>query len=109
MEPTFFSAIPVAETQLGIAKETERGKPVAPALWLPIRAPKYKPDVKLLPDEGLRGSMVTLYDEVPSLRTDMHGWDQYPYLDTFPLLLMGVLGSKDNKTVAPASGKLKTE
>lgn len=109
MEPTFFSAIPVAETQIGIAKETERGKPVAPGLWLPIRSPKYKPEVKLLPDEGLRGSMVTLYDEVPSLRTDMHGWDQYPYLDTFPLLLMGVLGSNDNKTVAPASGKLKTE
>lgn len=109
MEPTFFSAIPVAETQIGIAKEAERGKPVAPGFWLPIKAPKYKPELKLLPDEGLRGSMVTLYDEVPSLRTDMHGWDQYPYLDTLPLLLMGVLGSKDTKTTAPAGGKLKTE
>lgn len=106
---TFFSAIPVPETQIGIAFETERGVPVPPEYWTPIMGPKYKPDLKLLPDEGLRGSMVTLYDEVPSLRFDGHGWDAYPYLDTLPVFIKALLGSPDNKTEAPASTKLVKE
>jgi Phage tail tube protein len=98
-----FSAIPTPETQIGLAVETERGVPVAPTLWLPVMGPKYKPDLQLLPDEGLRGSMVTLYDEVPGLRFDSHGFDIYPYLDTFPALLRACLGSKDTKTAKPAA------
>lgn len=104
-----FSALPVPETQIGIALEEERGTPVAPTFWLPVMGPKYKPDLQLLPDEGLRGSMVTLYDEVPGLRYDGHGWDSYPYLDSFPLFLRALLGSTDKKTVAPAAGELKAE
>ena len=106
---TFFSAIPTPETQVGISLEVTRGTPVAPEFWLPIMGPKYVPDLQLLPDEGLRGSMVTLYDEVPGLRYDGHGWDSYPYLDTLPVLLRALLGSKDTKTVAPAAGELKAE
>lgn len=106
---TFFSALPVPETQIGLAKETKRGEPIAPAFWLPVDGPKYKPDIKLLPDEGLRGSMVTLYDEIPGLRNDAHGWDSYPYMDTLPLLLEACLGGKDHMTVAPTSTALKTE
>lgn len=106
---TFFSAIPVPETEVGIAIETERGVPVAPAFWLPIMGPKYKPDLKLLPDQGLRGSMVTIYDEIPSLRFDSYGWDAYPYLDTFPVLLRALLGSKDSVTAAPGATKLVVE
>ena len=106
---TYFSALPVPETQVGIALEVTRGTPVAPVFWLPIMSPKYKPDLQLLPDEGLRGSMVTLYDEVPGLRFDGHGWDSYPYLDSFPVFLRALLGSSDKKTVAPADGELKVE
>jgi len=100
---TFFSAIPVPETTIGIAIEETRGTPVAPAFWIPASAPKYKPDLQLLPDEGLRGSMVTLYDEVPGLRFDSHGWDAHPYMDSLPVLIRALLGSPDTKTVAPAS------
>jgi hypothetical protein len=106
---TFFSAIPVPETEVGIALETVRGTPVAPAYWIPVMGPKYKPDVKLLPDEGMRGSMVKIYDELPSLRVDTHAWDQYPYLDSFPVLVRACLGSKDTKTTAPANSKLVKE
>ena len=106
---TYFSAIPVPETTVGIAFEAERGVPVAPAYWLPVMGPKYKPDLQLLPDEGLRGSMVNKYDLIPGLRFDSHGWDSYPYLDTFPVFLKALLGSKDNKTVAPSSTELKAE
>ena len=106
---TFFSALPTPETQIGLALEATRGIPTAPEYWLPVSGPKYVPDLQLLPDEGLRGSMVTLYDEVPGLRYDGHGWDSYPYLDTLPVLLMALLGSPDTKTVAPASTELKVE
>jgi len=106
---TFFSAIPVPETQVGIALETERGVPVEPKFWLPIEGPKYKPDLQLLSDEGLRGSMVKMYDLVPGLRFDGHGWDSYPYMDTLPVFLRALLGSSDTKTAAPASTELVAE
>jgi adenosine/AMP kinase len=95
---TYFSAIPVPETEVGIALEVTRGTPVAPAFWLPVMGPKYKPDLQLLPDNTLRGSMVTLYDEVPGLRYDSHGWDSYPYLDTLPVFIRALLGSPDTVT-----------
>src|ERR1035441_7552887 len=100
------SALPVPETQIGIAVETTRGTGVAPAFWLPVMAPKYKPDIQYLNDDGLRGSMVELYDMVPGQRYDGHGWDTYPYLDSFPNLLRAELGSADTLTAAPASTTL---
>jgi hypothetical protein len=106
---TFFSAIPVPETEVGIALETVRGTPVAPEYWIPIMGPKYKPDVKLLPDEGMRGSMVKIYDEIPSLRVDTHAWDQYPYLDSFPVLVRALVGSKDTRTAIVVATKLIAE
>ena len=96
---TFFPAIPVPETQVGIAVETVRGTPVAPAFWLPVMGVKYKPTRQYLPDEGLRGSMVTIYDEIAGLRFDEYGYDTYPYMDSFPVLLRALLGSKDKLTL----------
>jgi Phage tail tube protein len=105
-----FSALPTPETQIGLALETERGVPVAPEYWSPAMSPKYKPDLQLLPDEGMRGSMVGMYDLIPGLRFDSHGWDTYPYLDTFPVFLRACLGSKDTKTAKPAAAtELKAE
>lgn len=104
---TFFSAIPTPETQVGIAIETERGVALPPEFWLPVSGPKYKPDLQLLPDNAMRGSMVTLYDEVPGLRFDSYAWDSFPYLDTLPVLLRSLLGSPDTVTAAPAATKLK--
>lgn len=95
---TYFSAIPTAETTLGVALETERGVPVEPNFWIPVESPKYKPNVQYLPDAGMRGSMVTLYDEVPGLRFDEHSFDAFPYLDTLPVFLRALLGSKDTLT-----------
>lgn len=103
---TFQTALPVAETQLGVAIETVRGTGVAPAYWLPVMSPKYKPDVKYLPDQTLQGSMVSVYDEIPSLRMDTHAWDSYPYMDTFPVLLRALLGSTDTVVAAPTNTTL---
>ncbi len=101
-----FSAIPTPETTIGIAKETVRGTAVPPTYFLPVSSPAYKPNREYLPDESLQGSMVAIYDEIPGLRYDAHGWDQKLYLDSFGLLVQGVLGSPDTVTVAPASTTL---
>ena len=107
--PTFFSAIPVPETQVGLAIETTRGEAKAPEYWLPIMGPKYEPVLQLLPDKTLRGSMVDIYDEIPGLRHDTHAWDSYPYLDSFPVLVRALLGSKDTKTVKSEPEELEAE
>lgn len=101
-----FSAIPTPETTIGIAKETTRGEAEAPAYFLPVISPAYKPDRQYLPDESLQGSMVGIYDQIPGLRYDAHGWDQHLYLDSFPLLVMAELGSPDTNTAAPGATTL---
>ncbi len=89
------------QTEIGIALETTRGTGVYPAYWFKIKNPKYKPDLTWNPDQTLQGSMVKTYNLVPGMRYDAHGWDSYPYLDSFPLLLRALMGSADNKTSKP--------
>jgi hypothetical protein len=89
------SAIPVPQTFVGLGKQTERSKPnETPAYWLPVSGPKYKPDIMMLMDEGLRGSMVKEYDAIPALRFDSHGWDQHLYLDSLGSLVQAALGAE---------------
>lgn len=102
----FTPAIPVAESEVGIAIEATRGTPVNPVYWLPTMGPKYKPNVTYLPDNTLQGSMVTLYDMVPSLRYDSHGWDSYLYGDSLGVYTRCLMGSSDNLTSAPANTTL---
>ena len=95
------TAYAVPQTEIGIAKETTKGTPVAqPSYWIPVKAPDYTPDLTLIPDDTLQGSMVSIYNLTPGMRLDKHGWSSYPYLDSFPLFVMAELGSPDNKTAA---------
>jgi hypothetical protein len=103
---TFQSALPVPETEIGLAIEATRGTAVYPTVWVPVMGPKYKPDLTLLPDETLQGSMVKIYDEIAGLRYDSHGWDSYPYLDSFPVLVRALLGSSDNVTAKSSNTTL---
>lgn len=96
----------VAQTQVGLALETTRGQAEAPAFWLPTMSPKYKPDLTLIEDKTLQGSMVDTYDLVRGLRYDSHGWSSHPYLDSFPNLLRAEFGSPDTVTAAPATTTL---
>jgi hypothetical protein len=73
---------------------------------IPAKSPKYKPDQTLIPDETLQGTMVAVQDLIRGMRYDSHGWDSYPYLDSFPIFVCAELGSSDNKTAAPASTTL---
>lgn len=101
--PTIFA---VPESAIGLAFETARGTPVAPVYWVGTKAPKYKPDLQLLEDNSLKGSFVDVYNLVPGLRYDGHGWDGYPYLDTFAVFLRALLGSPDTLTAAPTNTTL---
>src|ERR1039457_1189560 len=100
---TYFDALPVAETQVGVGIETTGGLAVGPAYWIPVMGPKYAPNRQLLPDSTLQGSMVPIYDEIPGLRYDGHGWESFPYRDSLGVFLRGILGSADTKTTARAS------
>jgi hypothetical protein len=100
-------AYPIAESQIGIALETTKGTLAsAPTYMFPIKSPAYKPDLVMIPDDTLQGSMVDVYDLVPGLRYDGHGWNAFPYLDSFPLLAIAELGAPDVLTTAPSSGTL---
>ncbi|HEX7355316.1 MAG TPA: phage tail tube protein [Mycobacteriales bacterium] len=100
------TAYSVSQTEIGLAVETVRGTAVAPAFWIPAKSPKYEPKLTLIADDTLQGSMVETYDEVPGMRYDSHGWEGYPYLDSFPLFLRAELGSSDTLTAAGAATTL---
>jgi hypothetical protein len=95
-----------AETTIGVAIEPTRGEAVDPAFWMKTKEPKYDPDLTLIADDTLQGSMVATYNLVPGLRYDSHGWDSYPYLDSFPLLVRAELGSADTVGTAPGNTTL---
>lgn len=102
--PTAFAT---AQTQIGVAIEAQRGvAPASPKFWIPVLAPKYKPDLDLIDDKSLQGSMVEIYDSIPGLRYDSHGWNGYPFLDSFPVLLRCELGSTDTLTAAGTATSL---
>ena len=108
MPSPYGAAYAVAQSQMGLAIESVKGTAVAPVYWIPYRAPKYTPTRMFLPDETLQGSMVTVYGLTPGMRYDAHGWDSYPYLDTFPILVAAELGSSDTLTAAPGNTTLST-
>ena len=100
------TAYPVSATQMGLALETTRGTALAPTYWIPVKSPKYKPNLMLIPDETLQGSQVQTYDLVTGIRYDGHGWDAPPYMDSFPILLAAEFGSPDNLVAAPTGGTI---
>jgi hypothetical protein len=100
------NAYPSALTNIGIALEATTGTPITPTHVIPVKGPKYKPDLMFIPDDTLQGSMVQTYDLVTGLRYDGHGWSGPPYLDSFPNFLCAEFGSVDTVTAAPASTTL---
>lgn len=93
------------QSYLNLGTETTRGTSVAPIATLPLTDPAWEPDLKWLADMGLRGSPVTDYDAVPGVRSDKFSGKTGVYVDTFPYLLRGILGSTDTcaSVVAGAS------
>jgi hypothetical protein len=94
------------QTELLLGIEATRGTPATTLFALPVKSPKYKPDLNVITDDTLQGNMTSTQDLIRGLRYDSHGWDSYPYLDSFPVLLRCLLGSADTVTAAPASTTL---
>lgn len=100
------SVYAVPQTSIGLALEVTRGTPLAPTAWFKAKAPKYKPDLTMIEDDTLQGSMVKVYETIPGLRYDAHGWDSFLYMDVMPILVKAELGSSDTLTTALASTTL---
>lgn len=87
-----------ARQWLGLGKEVTRGTAAAATVFLPAKSPQWTPNITMLEDTGLRGSMVDIYDQVAGLRHDSMDWTMDVYADTFPALLRAILGSTDTIT-----------
>jgi hypothetical protein len=97
------TAYATPQTTIGLAPEVTRGLPVAPVYWFKVKAPKYKPDLTMIEDDTLQGSMVKVYETIPGLRYDSHAWDSFLYMDVLPLLAKLELGSSDTVQAATAA------
>lgn len=100
------SAYATPQTVIGMALEPTRYTPVAPAYWFKVKAPKYKPDLTMIEDDTLQGSMVKVYETIPGLRYDSHGWDSFLYMDVLPIMAKCELGSPDTLTAAIAANSI---
>lgn len=103
-----YKAYASAQTIIQVGIEATRGSPAATKFLVPVKSPKYKPNQAVIPDDTMQGTMLKVYNQVNGLRYDGHGWDSYPYLQSFPVMVRAELGSTDSKTAATTTTKLKT-
>jgi hypothetical protein len=84
--------LPTYLSFLGIAKEAVKGTAVAAVDYIPITSVSPQDTVMYLPDKGMRGSQVDIYDEIsgPTFSEFAFGGDVFP--DTIGYALAGVLG-----------------
>lgn len=97
------NAYAVPQTTVGLIPEVTRGVPLAPSYWFKVKAPKYKPDLTMIEDDTLQGSMVKVYETIPGLRYDSHAWDSFLYMDVMPLMAKFELGSTDTVQASTAT------
>lgn len=91
-----------SSTWTGLALEATRGTAVAPSVFVPSKSPKLIPTITEMDDDGLRGSMVKEYNQIPTVRHDVFDFTCDAYLDTIPHLIRGILGGPDVVTGAAA-------
>ena len=90
-----------ANSQFGLIVEATRGTlpSSGTTYYLPVVTPQVSPMQKFLRDEALRGSPVSLYDNVAGVRHDEYDVKGYVYADSFPILLRAILGGTDTVRV----------
>lgn len=84
---------PTHRSILGVVRETTKGTAnTTPALYIPVKTFGPQDSLKLLPDEGVRGSAVIRYDEIagPIFSTYDFGGDVFA--DTIGVPLGGIFG-----------------
>lgn len=88
----------VANQFFGLGVETTFDTPVVPGFWIPFSDPKWDPKLKWQPDEGMQGSPVTNYDQVPLVEYSQWSMKHSMYPDSFPNFLRAALGGADTVT-----------
>jgi len=79
---------------IGLAKETTKGTPVTPTVFIPVIANSVKPQDKYGPlyDEGLRGSLVKNYNYIQGRANSTFDFSGAAFADTILYPIAGVLG-----------------
>lgn len=86
---------------LALGKETTRGTSQAASIYIPIAPnPTLTPNISWLVDEGLRGSPVQTYNNIPGPRYDSYDFKGNVFADTFPNLVLAIMGGPDSVTTA---------
>jgi hypothetical protein len=81
---------------MAMAIETTVGTAAAlPIYWIPVKTPKITPMITEVDDDSLRGSMVKVYNQIPTVRHDEYSFTCLAYIDTLPALFRSLLGSPD--------------
>ena len=96
---------------IGLAKETTKGTPVAPTVFIPVVANSVKPqDVyTAMYDEGLRGSIVKNYNYIQGRAKSTFDFSGQAFADTILYPLAGVLGEDVVSGSAPYVHTISTK
>jgi len=94
------NAFLTANSYLGMVIETTEGTlpTTGTAYYIPVTSPQITPNQMFLRDEALRGSPVTVYDQVAGVRHDEVEFKTFLFADTFPVLVRSILGGADTTT-----------
>src|SRR5690606_41604349 len=78
----------------GLALESTKGTAVAAsaATWVPVSRADGDEATDILPDQGMRGSMATLYGAVKGTQSASYEVEGDVFLDTIGFYLAGILG-----------------
>ncbi len=77
-----------------LGKETTRGTAATPTLFIPIdQDASLKANITWIEDKGIRGSATSIYDNIPGVRHDEFDFKGNVFADTFPVVMMGLLGT----------------
>lgn len=83
---------PTFRSFLGVAKEATFGTAVPATAFIPVKTLSPKDDLKLLADQGMRGSMVETYDQIAGPVFAEYDFDGDVFPDTIGWPIVGVLG-----------------
>jgi len=89
-------------TAVGIAKEAAWGTAVPRTAFIPILEPRFNPrNIAHVLEEGYRGQAAMDYDLIGGVGQGEWGWTGALYVDTFPHLLLNLMGKVTKSGAGP--------
>lgn len=84
-----------SDTWLGCAIEVDGVPAEAPDFWIPVIDPRLNPTIDELGDNGIRGQMNAVWDQVQGPTYAVFEFKCLAHVDVLPNVLRSVLGSED--------------